>query len=71
MTRGAEGANPALASPDETLRQKGPCCLFLWKVPCGMTFRMGHRWGNPWAEACSLRRHPVSRPTPQENLSGL
>jgi hypothetical protein len=28
----AEGANPGLASPDETLRQKGPCCIFLWKV---------------------------------------
>jgi hypothetical protein len=31
----AEGANPVLASPDETLRQKGPCCRYLWKVPCG------------------------------------
>ena len=49
--RSAEGANLELASPGETLRQKGPCYLYLWKVlpqeaasygtPTGQSFRYG------------------------------
>ena len=44
----AEGANFGLASPGETLRQKGPCYLYLWKVPRGKNFLTGHRRGNPF-----------------------
>ena len=49
--RSAEGANLGLASPGETLRQKGPGYLYLWKVPpreaishgtpTGQSFRYG------------------------------
>jgi hypothetical protein len=35
LTRDAEGANLDQAKPDETLRQKDPVPLILWKVPHG------------------------------------
>ena len=50
--------------------KKDPAATISGKFPTVMTFRLGHRWGNPAGAACSLRHQWVSRPPPWENLSG-
>jgi len=65
IARGAEGASPVLASPDETLRQQGPCYRYLWKVPGGIDIP----YGTPMGQSCGRGRIYLS--TPGESLRSV